>query len=334
MHKVGGNPISLPALYNIFSNIRYAGIIVDPHTGEHFTANFPPMISHDEYDRVQELLGRKGMPRLTARSKLFALRGFIRCRQCGFMVTAEEKRKKMRDGSIKSFRYYHCTHKSKVMECKQGSVEEKELYRQLRELLDSYDLIPELHEIGLRALDELAKHEVGSRNSTQNMQNDSIKSTEEQLDRLLNLATRGLITADKYEAESRELEKRLKNLQSAQKKTNERVLGWYKTMGNTLSSLENANEDFINGVLADKRRILSALGSNPILTDGKLSIAEHFWLQPLKENKAKITDKVMAARTAPEQIRKGLNEAIFTQWYTRQDSNLRPLGSKPSTLIR
>ena len=37
---------------------------------------------------------------------------------------------------------------------------------------------------------------------------------------------------------------------------------------------------------------------------------------------------------AKRTIVKRLDELAFLLWYTRQDSNLRPLGSKPSTLIR
>jgi len=47
------------------------------------------MITQDEYDRVQVLLGRKGNPR--PKKHNFAFRGLIRCGECGATVTCEEK---------------------------------------------------------------------------------------------------------------------------------------------------------------------------------------------------------------------------------------------------
>ena len=68
-------------------------------------------------------------------------------------------------------------------------------------------------------------------------------------------------------------------------------------MGNTLSLFENVNERFTEGGMIEKRRILSAIGSNPIPTDGKLSITEHFWLRP-------VTDELEQVRTYTQQIEK------------------------------
>lgn|GEM_PF-4365537 len=34
-----------------------------------------------------------------------------------------------------------------------------------------------------------------------------------------------------------------------------------------------------------------------------------------------------------QQMKKSLLEALRLEWYPRQDSNLRPTGSKPATLI-
>lgn len=47
------------------------------------------MITQEEYERVQILLGRKGKPRIKRHN--FAFTGLIRCGECGAMVTADEK---------------------------------------------------------------------------------------------------------------------------------------------------------------------------------------------------------------------------------------------------
>ena len=49
------------------------------------------MITPEEYDLVQLILGRDGKPRKTKRA--FAFTGAIRCQECGCLYTAEIKKK-------------------------------------------------------------------------------------------------------------------------------------------------------------------------------------------------------------------------------------------------
>ena len=63
--------------------------------GEYRDAMYTPMVSLDEYDRVQELLGREGKPRF-AFKKSFNYKGTMFCGECGCSVTAESKKVKLR----------------------------------------------------------------------------------------------------------------------------------------------------------------------------------------------------------------------------------------------
>ena len=103
-------------------------------------------------------------------------------------------------------------------------------------------------------------------------------------------------------------------------------------MGATLEALNSVTERFNKGGIADKRRILSALGSNPILTDKKLSLEEHFWLQPIKKNKAQILDEIEKVRTLPQQMKNASYEAIYQSWLGMRDSNPRMVGPEPTAL--
>ena len=189
------------------------------------------------------------------------------------------------------------------------------MYQQLRDLLDKYELIPELVDIGKRTLREIAAKETIDRNDIQSSQTSAIKAKQDQLGTLLEMATRGLVMADEYEIKSKKLRKELKQLQQKQQETGNKVRNWYEIMGNTLSNLENANKEFTDGNMADKRRILLALGSNPIMTDGKLSINEHFWLRPIVKNKVSITEMLDQVRTASQHSKIAAMSGIFTEWY-------------------
>lgn len=314
--RIGGGPLSRSGLYNILRNPRYAGRIPDPYAPGEFVdeVSYQTMISPDEYDRVQELLGDKGCPRLT-KSKRFALRGLIRCGECGCMITAEEHKKKLANGNVNIHRYYHCTQKRP---CKQqGSVREQDLFEQIDNLLGEYELSPKLYEWGMDALAEMAEMEITTRSGLQDSQFLSIKEIEQQLDRLLDMAVKGLIDNQEYEDKSKILKLDLKNRYIEQKATADRTKNWYEYVGKTLDTLTNAGKKFMTGDLTDKAEILLAIGTQPVLLDRTLKITPNKWLIPIKENAKNINSELEKVRTAPDKIRKASEDAQKLTWYTR-----------------
>lgn len=310
--KTGGKPVAIQTLYTMFRNPLYAGVIVDPHTGELLPAAHQAIITPDEYDRIQDLLGRQGMPRLTKRDKVFPLRGFLTCGQCGCAITAEEKTKKLKNGKELHYRYYRCTHKRG--NCRQGSIQEQLLQKQIDDLLDQYEITPELYKLGVKALKEVASREIDARNSAQVVQHQSIKVIQERLDNLLDLVTTGVITPIDYQKKTKELKARLNELQRDQTATAERAKNWYEIVESTLLLITSARDGFSKGTLEDKRRILMTIGSDPILTDKQLGIKEHFWLVPIKENKPTLTEMYQKVRTSPQQMKNASEEAIIQFW--------------------
>jgi len=85
--KKGGDEISNAAIYKFFTNIFYTGTF--EWAGNIYQGNHPPMITLEEYDRVQVILGKRGKPR--AKEHVFAYTGLIHCKDCGSMYTATEK---------------------------------------------------------------------------------------------------------------------------------------------------------------------------------------------------------------------------------------------------
>lgn len=311
--KIGGRHIAIQSLYKIFRNPMYAGIIIDPHTGEMFKAKHKPMITVEEFDQIQDLLGRNGMPRLTKRDKDFPLRGFLVCGECGCMITAEEKVKKLKDGTKKVYRYYRCTHKG-GHGCHQKSITETALEAQFDALLDQYELSLDLYKLGLKALKEVASHEVEARNIAQATQAQSIRSVQGRLDNLLDALADGAIDSETYKRKSDELNARLVELQKEQSETAKRSKNWYNIVESTLSTLVSAHDNFNKGTLEDKRRILKLIGSDPVLTDKKLGLKEHYWVKPIRENISTLTEKTNSVRTSQQQIKNASNEAKYQSW--------------------
>src|SRR5262249_22870511 len=61
MRKSGGTPLSQSGIYKLFTNPFYAGMFA--YNGQLYQGRHAPMVTLEEYDRVQVLIGRKGKPR-------------------------------------------------------------------------------------------------------------------------------------------------------------------------------------------------------------------------------------------------------------------------------
>ena len=101
--RMGGNKLSRSGVYKIFTSLFYAGIIENnkiQYEGKH-----DKMVSLEEFDRVQMLLGRQGKPR--PKTHEFAFTGSIRCGVCGCLYTAETKKKIIKSDRKKLFFFGH-----------------------------------------------------------------------------------------------------------------------------------------------------------------------------------------------------------------------------------
>lgn len=321
--KSGDNPLSKSVLYQIFRNVRYAGLVPDPYDQYKFyDAEFPEMITQDEYDKVQSLLGGRGYPHLAQR-KEFALRGFIYCGECGCMITAQAKVKKLKNGGETIHRYYHCT--GKRGECSQVKTysykKEEKLYDELNELLDSYELTPQLEEWAMQTFREMANSEIKDRSSVKIMQSKTADSIEIQLDKLLDMASKKLIDDREYERKSKQLKAELKEIHKDQADTANRAENWYDFATKTFELLTDANEKFIAGDILDKKHILLSIGQNPILFEGKLQITPYEWLEPVRLNIKSIRARLDEVRTLPQQIQIASLEAVRHDWQGHVESN-------------
>ena len=321
--KSGNKPLSRSTLYQIFRNVRYAGLVPDPYDQYRFyPAEFPAMITQDEYDKVQTILGTRGYPHLATR-KEFALRGFMRCGECGCMITAQAKTKKLKDGGETVHRYYHCT--GKRGGCSQVKTysykKEDDLYDELNVLLDSYELTPQLEEWAMQSFREMADEESKDRTSVNIIQSATAISVESQLDNLLDMASKKLIDNNEYERKSKQLKAELKEIHEGQADTANRAENWYEFATKTFERLTNANDNFVAGGILDKKYILLSIGQNPILFEGKLQITPFEWLEPVRLNIKSIREQLDMVRTLPQQIQKAFEEAVRLNWQGHTESN-------------
>ena len=279
--RIGGKELSRSTLYAIFQNLFYAGVI--EYDGIQYEGKHQPMITLAEYDRVQTLLGRQGRPR--PKRHAFAFTGFIRCGECGCLITAETKTKSIKStGEIRSYTYYHCTRKRKDLQCSQRkNIREEELESMIEQELDKSTILPEFRDWALEALNQSHEKEISDRKAIYQMRHKAVVETQNQLDNLVKMRYRELVTDSEYTRERNQLHNELVHLKTQLRETENRADQWLELTEKAFDFATYARQAFISGDIETKKSILIALGQNPTFTDGKLCIQATSWLKHIGE---------------------------------------------------
>jgi DNA invertase Pin-like site-specific DNA recombinase len=133
-----GKNLSLSNIYLILRNTFYYGTFEYPRgSGNWYAGKHKPLMSKELFDKVQERLKRDRIAR--SESKEFAFTKLMKCGLCGSGITADEKFKKLKDGSVNRYVYYGCS-KNKDHYCKCGYLREKDLISQLLNIVDKVNL--------------------------------------------------------------------------------------------------------------------------------------------------------------------------------------------------
>lgn len=258
-------------------------------------------MTEDEYDRVQVLLGRPGRKRTVRLS--FPFTGLIRCGGCGAMVTAEEKHQvicpkckckfasrnaercvrcgtaiaNMQNPTRLHYTYYHCT-KKRDPRCRERSLRAEALEEQVAGYLERLSIPPAILKWALRVLAEIESEEVALdqqlRESQQRAHADCLK----RLDNLVRLKTApgnvdgALLSDAEYEQQRLALLKEKAGLEADLVDPTEPYHRALKQTATIFRFAREAHATFVGGDGEAKRKIVSAIGSNLTLIDGKLRI--------------------------------------------------------------
>ena len=134
----GGKRLSLSMIYIVLHNPYYTGRFEYPvGSGNWYRGDYEPLVSQQLFDDAQRALERSPFPEWGA--KEFAFTRLLICGTCGSGITADEKKKQLKDGSISRHVYYRCTH-TRNRHCKEPPIKEGPLIEQLITLLDGLKL--------------------------------------------------------------------------------------------------------------------------------------------------------------------------------------------------
>ena len=186
-----GKPLSAQSLDNFFSNKFYAGILTDPWSGEEYEGKHLPMVTREEFARVQEIIQRRNrsLPHQKARRE-FPLRGLVRCQSCHAYMTASFSR-----GRSANYPYYHCvSKKSCVRRSHRAESVHREFFQYLSTVAPSSDILADLRhaivEVGKERNDALRQRKV--------QRATAIQRVEKELQELIRMRATKLITDEEF----------------------------------------------------------------------------------------------------------------------------------------
>jgi len=278
--KTGGTALTRSTWYRILARPFYAGII--EYRGQEFQGKHKPMITIDEYNRVQELLGIQGNKR-RPQKKDFTYTGLFTCGFCSCAITAEHKSKYIKSTKeVKGYDYYHCTHKKRETGCKQGSVEEQKIVEEIHGILKKIEIHPRFLEWGLAYIDEQASKEQKIEKKVQESVEDKECKLKEQISGLTLMRAKGLLDDEEYILEKEKLKKEMTTLkkESDTKETQDDII---ETWRDAVNFSATARTQFEEGTKRDRRLILKKLGSNQTIIDKKVHILLKKWYLPIYE---------------------------------------------------
>jgi site-specific DNA recombinase len=267
--KIGGSPFSHAGVYRMFTSPFYYGMF--EYSGKLYQGHHLPMITEDQFWKVQKLLGRNGRPRPKSK-RHFAYTGLLRCGECGCMITAEEKTKVIRTtGEERTYVYYRCTKKSKTHNCSQHYIEVNDLEAQVCQALLLLSVSDEFLDWALKYLKEMYSQETATERQRFQTLEKACQSAERQLDELLNVRIKGLIDDEEYEAKRLQLTREKNTLRAQMEDPDGVALARLELAERTCQFAHNLIYRFKNGSLDEKRIILEKVGSNRLLHDMKFS---------------------------------------------------------------
>ena len=302
--STGGKPMYSSQLYRIFSDPFYYGYFEYKDSSGNkqlIKGKHQSMISEEEFNKVQILLGRPNKQR--SRKHNFPLTGIIRCGKCGGLITAEEKWqlicpkckhkfasknktacpkchnliKEMINPKVLHYIYYHCGNRSSH-KCTQKSIKYEDLCEQIDNKLKQLTISDRFVQWAIKYLNKLNEEEQQFHSTSIKQFQKQYDDCQKKLDNLLALKISpknidsSLLSDEEYASQKEILIKRKTELKEKIENFDMRFNNWTDQVENHFSFATNVRQRFNTGSAEEKREILSRIGSNLTLFNKTLDI--------------------------------------------------------------
>jgi len=284
LKKVGGAPFTRTSIYNLFSNLFYTGYF--KRNGEIFPGQHPPMVSMEEFLRVQGHLSRRFKKR--KRTHDFAYSGLMECGECGRAVVGERKTVKLKSGGANEHVYYACANTRSG--CSRKSVTKEQVDAQIQKLLVSISIPAPIMEMGHEVVQEWQKEQGQSDPIEQELTvlEREIAGARRKRDRLLDMRMSDLLSDFEYLEQKERLTGHLNAALVRQQELRDQSGSWQENLQNVLHLAACGELAFEMGESALRSLIAKTLGARYVLTHKNLAVELNPVFAPLCEIKARL----------------------------------------------
>lgn len=360
--KTPSKPMSRSTFYSIISNPFYYGYYQCPKgQGEWIKGKHEPMITESQFYRLQKILGNRIHSRPSSQEKdNIAFYGLFRCGDCESTITPDTKTqtkctnckhkfsskhatacpkcgtfiKDMLNPVQSNYIYYGCSQK-KSHNCKNNSLEMRDINRQVKEILNQITISEDMMNWYIVRLNEVSGEEAQHNRKSMNNLHDEYSKCQKQLDRLLEMKISpdningNLLSDDDYKRGKEILTKKMQDIQLCIADVEERTKEWMDIATNTFKFAYSAYNNYEKGTIQDKKAVLIGLGSNFLIKNKNLifELPEH--LKVLNEANSrirKINDKFEPKNLSLDNKKTSSLEPVFSTMLPGWDSNPRPIG--------
>lgn len=272
--RKGNKPMSKAGLHRIFTNPFYYGQFGYPAGSDNLCpGKHKPMVTVEEYDKVQEILGKSGKPRGKKAENIFAYKSFIRCGECGCPITAEAReRHNITNNKVRRYIHYHCTRTNSNIKCSQPVIQEEELKQQMLEVLKTIRIPDDFHEIILEGVKEYNNKEIYTETQILKSLQSQVLDNKEGMDNLSRQLIAKRFSEEEYDRFKRELKKEGKLINDKIQRVHDRSGERLELVEDTFIFAYYAKELFETGGIEEKQKVLQTFGSDFVLKDKKLVI--------------------------------------------------------------
>lgn len=133
-----GKFLTLSTVYAMLNSPYYCGMFEYPvGSGNWFNVNHESIISRELFEEVQIRLSVH--PKTKPGTKEFDFTRMLLCGSCGSGITAQEKFKRFKNGTVRRYVYYNCTQARKI-DCDEAYIREEELLAELQRVVEQLPL--------------------------------------------------------------------------------------------------------------------------------------------------------------------------------------------------
>lgn len=288
-------PIARSTFYKMLNNPFYFGEFY--WNGKWYNGKHEAMITSEEFDMVQRMLGKRGKP--VQRKQTFDLTGLFRCEQCGCAMTASRKVKYYkRTKNTGVYIYYHCTKKRKDMKCTAKPLTESDMEAAIIKQLLAATPPEEFITWAKKWLSFLHQNESNFQENVLKSNRQDLNKIDTQLNRLLDLLLNDQITEEAYKEKQSQLERDKLNLVRKVNEVDSELHHWRHKVEDALDFARTMANRFRTGDKEIKHQILLKISSDLQYENRNPLIYLKDYYEPVKKmNKGKF-DSVSLARTS------------------------------------